>query len=95
MNAQDFSRQGKRKRRPFRDAGPYKNLTWRDIRKGKLSDLVNFVEGHYPEKSLEETLTTLVDLVSTLRIQESKISSNLGLIDRYTDRKGFEVISRC
>ena len=71
MNAQEFSHLGRRKRRPFRDAGPYKNLTWPEIQKGRLSDLVAFTEGHYSEKSLEEILAIVVDLVPALRSQES------------------------
>jgi hypothetical protein len=78
MNAQDFSRQGRRRRRPFRDVSPYKRHTWKDVQKKKLSDLVNFAESYYPKKSMEEVLTTVVDLVSELKSRESEILSPSG-----------------
>lgn len=74
LNAQEFSRQGRRKRRCTRDLSTsYKNYTWQQVEKGKLSDLVMFVESRCPGKSLEDNLAIAVELVSQLQCSEGPL----------------------
>lgn len=70
MNAQDFTRQGRRKRRSLREVNSYKNHAWSEVAKGRLSDLVTFAESQYSEKTLEEMLELIIEVVSRLRTRE-------------------------